>query len=89
MRDRPWFLWDVEVSEAEFRRRLQHPDPTTRAQWQGRLLREARFEEIWRYVTLEDVLRDWTLIRRHLGRRRAFWDWLLEGWRKDGYLPAA
>jgi hypothetical protein len=48
--DRPWFLWDVSVSDAEFRRR------------QGGLLREAR------------------------SRKRAYWEWLIEGWRRDGRL---
>jgi hypothetical protein len=88
MTDRPYFLWDVEVTDEEFRRKLRHPDPAVRAQWQGVLLREARYDEIWTYLTLEDVLRDWDQLRKHLGRRRPFWEWLLEGWRRDGYLPA-
>jgi hypothetical protein len=87
--DRPYFLWDVPVSEAELRARLRDPDPDTRAQWQGCVLREARFDDVWRYLTLEEVLRDWSGIRRHLGRRCGFWEYLLEGWRKDGLLPAA
>lgn len=89
MQDKPWFLWDVDTSDEEFRSRLRHPDPRIRAQWQGVLLREARFPEVWQYVTLDDVLRDWDHIRLHLGRRRQFWDWLLEGWRTDGLLPRA
>jgi len=87
--DRPWFLWDVDVSDAELRARLRDPDPDTRAQWQGRVLREARFREVWDYVTLDEVLRDWEHIRRHLGRMRPFWEFLLRGWRDDGLLPAA
>jgi hypothetical protein len=87
-KDRPWFLWDVDVSDAEFRERLRHPDPLIRAQWQGVLLREARFSEVWRYMTLEDVLRDWEHIRKHLGRSRERWEWLLRGWRDDGLIPA-
>lgn len=89
MLDRPYFLWDVDLSDAELRERLHHPDPAIRAQWQGRVLREARYPDVWHYLTLDEVLRDWTLIERHLGRRRAFWKWLIEGWRKDGLLPAA
>jgi hypothetical protein len=89
MRDRPWFLWDVEITDAEFRQRLRHPDPRIRAQWQGVLLREARFDEVWGYVTLGDVLDNWQYVYRHLGRMRPFWDWILAGWRKDGFLPAA
>lgn len=89
MLDRPYFLWDVDVTDATFRARLRHADPAIRAQWQGRLLREARFDEVWQYVTLDEVLANGPLVRRHLGRERRFWEWLLEGWRRDGLLPAA
>ena len=87
--DRPWFLWDVDVSSAGLRDRLQLPDPRIRAQWQGRVLREARVDEVWQYVTLDELLRDWEHLSKHLGRRRAFWAWLIASWRKDGLLPAA
>jgi hypothetical protein len=52
-------------------------------------LREALFREVWNYMTLEEVLENWDLIRAHLGRMRPFWDSLLNGWRNDGLLPAA
>jgi hypothetical protein len=51
---RPWFLWDANVSDAELRARLGHPDPAIRAQWQGVILREARFGEVFEYLTLAD-----------------------------------
>lgn len=86
MSARPWFLWDVEISDEEFRERLRDVDPRIRAQWQGSLLREARYGEVWRYVTLDEVLENWQHIRRHLGRRRAMWEWLIDGWRRDGLL---
>jgi hypothetical protein len=87
MKDRPWFLWDVPVDEGELRRRLHSEDADVRAQWQGRVLREARFSEVWKYVTLEEVLRDWARIQRHLGRSRPFWEFTLQGWRTRGLLP--
>lgn len=85
---RPWFLWDVDVTEDELRQRLLDPDPKIRAQWQGVILREATFSETWRYVSLAEVVRDWEHIQRHLGRRRAFWEWILRGWREDGLISA-
>jgi hypothetical protein len=88
MDKRPWFMWDVKVTEREVRERLQHPDPRIRAQWAGRILREASYPEVWQYLSLEEILRDWPYIERHLGRRRAFWQWLLDGWRRDGLLSA-
>lgn len=87
-KDRPWFLWDVDVTEAAFRERLRHSDPRIRAQWQGQLMREATVREVWQYMTLDDVLENWDNIRRHLGRMRPFWEYLFNGWREDGLLPA-
>jgi hypothetical protein len=89
MNDRPYFLWDVNASEAELRERLHQADPDSRAQWQACVMREARYNDVWKYLTLEDVLQNWSNIRRHLGRSRALWEYLLNGWRKDGLLPAA
>lgn len=87
MPERPYFLWDVSVTEAELRERLRDPDPDVRAQWEARIMREARFGDVWRYITLEIVVSDWERIRRHLGRQREFWEFLLQGWRDDGLLP--
>lgn len=87
MDERPWFMWDVPVTESELRERLRDPDPRIRAQWAGCILREANYREVWSYLTLEELLRDWEFIQKHLGRRRAFWSWLLKGWREDGLLP--
>ncbi len=86
MSERPWFLWSVDVTEAVFRERLRDEDPAIRAQWQGLLMREARWKEIWQYLRLRDVLGNWENIQRHLGRKREFWVWLIDGWRKDGLL---
>jgi hypothetical protein len=88
--DGPYFLWsdDDQVTEAELRERLRAPDDAERALWEARVMREARYGDVWKYVSLDDVLRDWELIQRHLGRMRAFWEFLLKGWRDDGLLPA-
>jgi hypothetical protein len=84
--DRPYFLWDVRITELEFRDRLRQRDPDARAQWQACVMREARYDDVWNYLTLDDVVANWECIRRHLGRRRALWEFLLRGWRQDGLL---
>jgi hypothetical protein len=86
MRDRPYFLWDLPVSDAELRERLRDPDPGIRAQWQGRVMREARPDEVWQFLSLVEIVRDWQYLEKHLGRRREFWKWLMKGWREDGLL---
>jgi len=88
MKDRPTFLWDVEITEAELRERLRDPDPRIRAQWEGCVLREANYRQVWAYLTLDQVLSDWAHLEKHLGRSRPFWTWLIQGWRDDGLIPA-
>lgn len=80
----PYFIWDVPVTVGELRRHLRDPDPGVRVPWMARVMREARYWDVWRLVTLDQVLGDWDRLRRHLGRRRRFWDFLIEGWRRDG-----
>lgn len=88
MNETPWFLWwdDVRISEAELREKLRSPNPVERGNWAGRIMREARYQEVWKYLSVEDIQRDWPHILRNLGRERKLWSWLLEGWRRDGLL---
>ena len=48
---------------------------------------EARFNEVWEYLSLEEILRNWPHIQRHLGRSRPFWEFPINGWRELGFLP--
>lgn len=88
MADVPYFLWwdGVRLSEDALREKLRSPNPAERGNWAGRIMREARYQDVWKYLVLEDVVRDWKYIVRNLGRERAFWTSLLEGWRRDGLL---
>lgn len=83
---RPYFLWDEDVSIAELRQRLQGPDEHDRLRLLGKMLREARDIDVWAFVTPEEVARSLPAVGPRLGRRRAFWEFLIEGWRELGIL---
>ena len=83
----PYFLWDDPMSVAEFRRQLRESSPTERLRLLGKLLREARDTDVWRFTTPEEIVREWPGLLRHLGRRRSFWEFLLGEWRAQGLLP--
>lgn len=70
----PYFLWDEPMSMAELRRRLAAGSPRERARLLGKVLREARDPDVWRFTTPRDVVANWDALSLHLGRRRAFWD---------------
>jgi hypothetical protein len=79
----PYFLWDEPMSVAELRTRLAS-GPSERLRLLGRLLREARDTDVWRFTTPAEVATLWPELQRHLGRRRDFWRFLLARW---GELP--
>jgi hypothetical protein len=69
------------------RRRLAGTDDTERMRLLTVLLREARDIDVWEFVTPQQVAEALPRISPRLGRRRAFWEFLIEGWRRDGILP--
>jgi hypothetical protein len=75
----PYFLWDEPMSVAELRARLAS-GPGERLRMLGKLLREARDTDVWRFTTPAEVATLWPVLQRHLGRRRAFWEFLLGRW---------
>jgi hypothetical protein len=85
----PYFVWDVPLTNAELRRLVAHPEPKVRAMWIARVMREARYPDVWRFVRLADIVPRYEAIRLHLGRARPFWDFLIEGWRRDGLLTGS
>jgi hypothetical protein len=84
--ERPYFLWDEDRTVAEFRKALATADLAERRRLVGKLMREARDSDVWLFVTPREVWADFAALRPHLGRRRAFWDYLLRAWHTDGLL---
>ena len=82
----PYFLWDDPMTVAELRRRLATASLDERQRLLGKIMREARDWEVWKFTTPKEVLAQWPGLVRYLGKRRPFWEFLLEGWREDGLL---
>jgi hypothetical protein len=77
----PYFLWDAPMSVSELRSHLETAGEPERVRLLGKILREARDPDVWRFTTPEEVDALWPQLERHLGRRRGFWQFLLERWR--------
>jgi hypothetical protein len=82
----PYFLWDEPMTVAELRERLSTASPPERTRLLGKILREARDTEVWLFTTPGEIAKSWSGISRNLGRRREFWEFLLESWSKQGRL---
>lgn len=81
---RPYFLWDTSMSLGDLREALRSEN---RVYWMARVMRDARYMDVWKLVSLRDVLEHWTELEPRLGRERERWRFLIEGWRHDGLIP--
>ena len=82
----PYFLWDEPMTVAEFKRRLTTASAAEQTRLLAKMLREARDTDVWKFTTPEEVSRRWRELAPHLGRRRGFWEFLLERWRAEGLI---
>jgi hypothetical protein len=72
---------------ADVRRALAVGSEDDKLFWVARIMAEARYDDGWSYLSLrDDVLPRWERLRRRLGRRQAFWEFLIARWRRDGLI---
>lgn len=77
---RPYFLWDTELTLAEFERQLRTGDLETKAYLLGKLMRQAKPDDVFSFVTEAEIRALWDQLLPYLGRSRPFWEWLLAVW---------
>ena len=82
----PYFLWDEPMSVFELHHRLETASNEERTRLLGKILREARDTDVWKFTTPLEIWKHWQEISVHLGRRRAFWEFLFARWEKEGFL---
>lgn len=81
-----WFPWDRALSAQETRTILADPSHPRRAAVIALILREARPDQVWGWLTPAEVAAALPSVEARLGRARAFWRWLIASWRRLGYL---
>ncbi len=83
---RPYFFWDRHITVAELRDAIAATDHPEHFDLLAHLLREARPDEVWQYVTPQQVAAEWPSLAPRLGRRSDFWAWVIQSWRQLGFL---
>jgi hypothetical protein len=77
---RPYFLWDVDLTLAAFRQLLADADGETQMYMIAKLMRQAKPDDVFTFVTLARVRQHWPAIAPQLGNKREFWQWILDAW---------
>ncbi|HPA49954.1 MAG TPA: hypothetical protein PLP50_00015 [Thermoanaerobaculia bacterium] len=84
----PYILWDDPMTVSELEERLRTASEPERLRLVALILREARDADVWRFVTPEEVIRLWPRLAGRLGLRFAFWEFLLDRWKRLGLVEA-
>lgn len=79
--NRPYFLWDDELNMDAFRAMLGSPDRKVRAYWAGKLMRQAKPDDVFTFLRVAEIRELWDELEPYLGRTRNFWLWLIDQWR--------
>jgi hypothetical protein len=83
--ERPYFLWDYDLTEADVRRILGEGDTSETLWLAARILESARYEDVWKYLTLADVRRLFPSLQLK-PQVRAAWDLALRVWDSESTL---
>lgn len=83
---RPYFLWDMEVTLAEFEGILADREDAARPYLIGKLMRQAKPDDALQFVSPQEIGDLWPAVERYLGNKRTFWTWLLEEWERRGLI---
>lgn len=84
--NRPYFLWDCDMTMSELIEGLKNPDVEIRAYLAAKIMRQAKPDDVFTFLTLKQIAELWPNLVRYLGKKLAFWDWLLSMWEKQGYV---
>lgn len=77
---RPSFLWDYDLTEGQIREILN--GPLAKRRWLvAKILEHAKFDEVWKYLSLKDIERDLPSLRMNL-RTKNHWEYAVNRWRK-------
>ena len=85
--DRPDFLWDEPLSRDDLKKLLHGENQEERLYYAAKILREARFEEVWDYLSPAFLASHWEKLGRRLGRKKGFWEFFYTTWHRHGLIP--
>jgi hypothetical protein len=85
---RPYFLWDEELTIDQFRALLRHEDVQVRACYLGKMMRQAKTDDVFTFMTRAEVEELLPAVERYLGKTKDFWLWLFAQWRSLADRPS-
>ena len=81
---RLYFFWDYDLSDEEVRHILRSGSLAEKAWVITRILEYAKWDDIWRYLTLADIRQNFEHLRFRRPQDRELWAYALDRWGRHG-----
>ena len=78
---RLYFFWDYDISDEGVRHILRSGSLAEKAWVITRILEYAKWDDIWRYLTLADIRQNFEHLRFRRPQDRELWAFALERWK--------
>jgi len=82
----PYFMWDYRYTVGQIKKILAEGSESQRIWLMAKIMRDARYCDVWKFISLRDFLRYREQIMPRLGRLRGFWQFLYSRWIKYGIV---
>ena len=82
--NRLYFLWDYDLGEEDIRQILKSGNSLDKGWLITRILEYAKWDDIWRLVTIADIEANFEYLRFRRSQDRDLWRLALERWCADG-----
>lgn len=79
-RKRLYFFWDYDITEEDLRAILRGNNETEKAWAMTRLLEAAKWEDIWRFITLDELKENFDRLRFRFEKDRETWAYAIKLW---------
>lgn len=78
-KNRPYFLWDYDLTDSDVHRILHGKNETEKIWMMSRILESAKLEDVWKYVSLSEIVEMFHKLRLKPPIYQA-WDYALKIW---------
>jgi len=86
----PYFMWDYRYTVGQIKEMLAADDEDQRIWLMAKIMRDARYSDVWKFISLKDFLKyRERLMNGHLGREKGFWQFMYSQWLKHGIVKDA
>lgn len=82
----PYFMWDYRLTVGQVREVLAGNNEQKKIWLIAKLLRDARYADVWKFISLKDFLAYRERVVPRLGRERKFWEFMYEQWIAHGIV---